>query len=484
MLVVLLTHPGDRQLAVQLCDHIRFLGGVSNHECLIVSPVGTVMDGIEDVLRSCFGSVWSHQYNATMKGWPFGPNEAAAIAMIHVWTTPALRYHYLMLESDCVPSNPRWLDLIDTEYRRMNAPILGVRIDTKEIATGNVVGKHTIGVAVYPKLFPQICPLVKSLVNMTQGYRQQGAMPMPWDAYFGPYTARMTADTTLIQHLARQANQTPNGLQWDCPNLAHAISQVRNDAVLIHGSKDPAFLPAITGRINHAPLREVPRHSEEKHPVAPASEARKGEEPARETNGDHPPKELTPKLSPKEEKRRLKKHNDDMRMRQENGWEAMPATPQWDRTIYFNEKMPWPKFRAYASQLGAQGFGKGNTKGSIINRVIAIEKEQGVEKWTKLLLKSQGELDSSAPHKPAPAGSIPAPAIPVEDAPPIAPGSLPTSNASNTTNAWKPVDETGRLIDPNPQPDSGGKFSPQMQAKMLALRNNRASMLAGAPSAA
>lgn len=597
MLVVLLTHPGDRQLTVQLCDHIRFLGNVSRHECLIVSPNGTDMRGIEDVLREAFGNVHTYQYPATMSGWPYGPNEAAAQAMMHVWANPALLYHYLMLEPDCVPRDAHWLDYADNEYRRSGTAITGTKIDTVEVDTKRVVGKHVIGVAVYPKNFPKLCPLVRSLTNMTMEYYRKKAMPPPWDAYFGPYTVRMTTETSLIQHLLRVRKVEPNGrVWWDCPSLQNAISQVRPDAVLIHGSKDPAFLPAITGR---KPDANVPRqeqgHDRQEHPRVPSGEiVRQNQEPPRESGReqgrdcrgdvDGEQKPLTTEQK-REERSRKRNYAALMEIRKEYGFEAMPLTPEFTRSAYFAVEMPWPKFRAYASKLGAQGFGKGNTKGEIINRVIAIEKEQRKEPWTKDLPKIvpqndgqsssngsvsreqnesrlqsdasvrglqnqpkketglptvQGTLqpgmekvprvdaataeegkraairlglfaegqtpeetlrtlwgreisDASPELRQAIERSMVVPGVPsgvaqgagsvvaVENAPPIPIGSLPQSHGVKTTVEWHPVDPvTGNPI---PQPSSGDGLS-EMQRKMLALRQQRQSVLAGAPHAA
>lgn len=452
MLVVLLTHTGDRQLTVQLCDHIRFLGGVSKHECLIVSPAGTDMRGIEDVLREAFGNVYTHQYTATMKGWPYGPNEAAAEAMQHVWMNPALHYHFLMLEPDCVPVNKQWLDYIDTEYRRSGAQMLGTRIDTVEIATNRVVGKHTIGVAAYPKNFAKLCPLVKSIVGMTQEYHRQKAMPAPWDAYFGPYTARMTADTTLIQHLSRVRKQEPDGrVWWDCPSLENALSQVRPDAMLIHGSKDLAFLPAITGRRVTTPVIEPKKPTFEEIAALPNGHVIK--------TPSGPIGNIaieSAALNAKARKKEIK-------------------------------AMPWKALRSLAAKLGV--LGTRMKRPALEKAVLAKESElsKNGECVSGLNVSvdpgHSGEQEPGAALNPhgRPEGSNPSsPMVPVEQTPRLPLNSLPISHGVKTTVQWKPVDEKGNPIPDAPTADG----MTEMQRKMLALRSARASVLMGAPSAA
>lgn len=423
MLVVLPTHAGDRALAVNLCEQIAFLGGAHNHECLIVSPVGTSMDGIENVLRGAFGQVFTHQYTATMRGWPYGANEIASVAMMHIWANPSLRYHYLMLEPDCVPVRRGWLDMLDAEYRRSIMPgisILGVKIPTVEIGTNRTVGMHTVGVAMYPKDFPRICPLVASIGPASLQYRMQNAMPPPWDAYFGPYAAKQTAHTNLIQHLRRVRNQDAQGsVTWDCPSLENALSQVSPDAILVHGSKHPEFIHRITGRKPNGKTESQDHPKEQPRPVE--IQPRGGEaQPALQDAGHDtrqngsqessqgtsqvdagtPPARLTGK-----EKIRLRQLAKKEEVRAQLGIEAAIGTPEYQRAAFFHFDMPWGKLRKYATKLRVDTLRR--TKAAIINDCVRVERKQRKEKWAK-------ELPEEVPVAAAPAS---APLMPVEEAP-------------------------------------------------------------------
>lgn len=465
MLIVLPTHSGDRDLAVALCEHIARLGGVQNHEALIVAPTGTNLAGIENTLRGVFGNVFVHTYPETMKGWPYGPNEAAMEAMMHVFLNPALRYHYLMLEPDCVPTTKFWADMLDMDYRRSGQHVMGVRIPTTEIATGRVVGTHTVGVAVYPKNFPQLCPLVKGLGNMTRAYHQQQGMPMPWDAYFGPYTAKMTAETTLIQHLSRVRQQTPAGWRWDCPSLENALQQTNKQAVLVHGSKHPEFLRSIM------PYEKTANYVQAT--PAPATEVvhvQSGPANGQESGQPHPPSGDGQKvvLTDKQVK---KKRAQAEAVRKEFEIEAELGTPAFSRAVFFHTKMKWPDLKKYASKIGATIFRQ--TRNQLINGLIRAEIAQGIEQWVKDMQKAAEPPPPASPLAP----------VALEDAPPVSGFGLSTSSKVAFAQGMKVehgmVDEkTNRLIEPA-VPIPGGSLSPDRQEQMRKMLAERQLLPAG-----
>lgn len=499
MLVVLPTHPGDRQLAVNLCEHIAHLGGVTNHECLVVSPAGTNMDGIANVLGGVFGKVFIHQYRASMAGWPYGANEIACEAMIHVLTNPNLRFHYLYLEPDCVPTIKWWLDLLNAEYRRSNMPILGVRIDTIEVATNKVVGRHTVGVAVYPKNFPMLCPLVRGIIPATQQYQQQRAMPPPWDAYFGPYASPRTADTDLIQHLKRKRYQDKLGnVTWNCPSLEDAISQVKKETILIHGCKFPEFIHRITGRTPNAPIaRKIESsHLEQHRGDAQREVVRQSEEPprgeGRQQNGDSGSLRNGSEVPVKptgSEKVRLRQIAQAEAVRKELGIEAERGTPEYKRACYFHFEMHWNKVRQYARKLRVECLRK--TKAWVINEIVRAEKEKGKEPWTKEIVAV--EHKEIVPHgtiSEEPASEEPQPAWgEVKDEPalalsPAVPNAFePSRTAGN--NGGMPVMAVpygGRATitpegqGPAPTVDTGGGLSPEREQQMRQMLIKRGLM--------
>lgn len=289
MLVALATHNGDRHLSAQLAQHIRNIGGVRDHELLLVAPLGTNLVGVEEVFRDAFVRVRVHYYAESMRGWPWGANEAAHAVFLEVFSNPELPGYFLMLEPDCVPVGQHWLGYIDMEYRRCGMPVMGVTIPTHELNGQPTGGRHTVGVAVYPKDFPRHCGLFKNVLDMTRAHQHANHLA-PWDVIFGPYVAKMTAQTGLIQHLYRRFTHDQHGARWDVPSIDEALAQVRPGVVLIHGCKQPEFLNRITGGTPNATSQrqienrtEYPRNASGAEVRASAPEIRSGD---RQTHGN------------------------------------------------------------------------------------------------------------------------------------------------------------------------------------------------------
>lgn len=398
MLVALATHNGDRYLSVPLANHIRNTGGVREHELLIVSPVGTNLTGIEDVFRDAFGRVHVHLYNESMRGWPWGANEAAFEVFQKVFVTPEFPSHFLMMEPDCVPVGSYWLNEIDMAYRRCGMPVMGVTIPTTELSGEPTGQRHTVGVAVYPKDFPRYCSLLKSLVKMTRAYQQANHLA-PWDVMFAPYVAKMTAQTNLIQHLVRRFTADEKGLRWDCPSLEDALAQVRQGAVLIHGSKNPEFLIKLTGgkphaaeerkgpdRVEHSRVLERPNVQE--NPAQARESDRKEGGDSRVDQRQQEEVVLTKeqrkekRMRENAELRRIKNHT---ALRKEFGIEFEIDTPEFARAIAIcidiGQGASWQETKAYARELGLTVSSKWK-KGDLACEITKAEKEQRkTDKW-------------------------------------------------------------------------------------------------------
>lgn len=397
MLVVLATHPGDRYLTVPLAAHIRQIGGARNHDLLIVCPQGTSLVGIEDVFTQSFNRVHVFQYRETMRGWPWGANEAA----YHIFSQVVLNNYgnyFLLLEPDCVLTSPQSLDYLSHEYIRCGAPIMGVTIPTVAIDTKQAVGKHTVGVAIYPRNFFQLCPLLKSVVRATSTY-QQAISPMPWDAMFGPYTARMTAQTASIQHLQRTFTRDQFGMHWDCPSLENALQQANRGALLVHGCKHPEFLTRLTGgtpnaaEIRKGPL-EIQHQGNDGRSIVQQSEETSRSEGS-STNGSSGSLRSIPKIGKskeeiKEEKRleraRVKRIADLEAIRKEYVIEFEIDTLEWNRSveIYQDQKISYSEVKGYARNLGIKAS-RSWKKGELICAIVKAEREERKEAWTAKL---------------------------------------------------------------------------------------------------
>lgn len=405
MLVALATHNGDRHLSAQLAQHIRNLGGVRDHELLLVAPLGTNLVGIEEVFRDAFGRVRVHYYAESMRGWPWGANEAAHAVFLEVFSNPELPGYFLMLEPDCVPVGQHWLNYIDMAYRGSGGmPVLGVTIPTHELNGQPTGERHTVGVAVYPKDFPRRCGIFKSLLNMTRAHHQANHLA-PWDVIFAPYVAKMTAQTGLIQHLYRRFTHDQHGARWDVPSIDEALAQVRPGVVLIHGCKQPEFLNRITGGQPHATSQrqienrtEYPRDAQRTEVRPSAPEIRSGESSQNGHSGSHPreQKEVAPltkaeiaeqKRKERAEKKRRENHEN---FRKEFGIDFPIDTPEFTRALdicisigqsFAGKTTTWADTKAYGRELGLTIPPKWN-KGILSCEITKAEKAQHkTEKW-------------------------------------------------------------------------------------------------------
>lgn len=243
-------------MAKACAEHIRDQGAGKNHQCLMIHPTNASPEGIEGPLREAFAEVIDHPYAATLDGWPWGPNEMFGEACIQI-AKDARFGDFLWFETDCALKHQHSLDMIDGQYRTCGQPFLGVSVDTVQMDTKQVVGRHVVGVAVYPKLFATVCPLIRAMKRMSAEYKAKNNTMCPaFDAWIGPYMIGRTAETRLIQHFWRSGEfRQENGQiiagKTISPNVERIVSP---DAVLIHGCKDTSLFRIFSP---YAPIAEI-----------------------------------------------------------------------------------------------------------------------------------------------------------------------------------------------------------------------------------
>lgn len=420
MLCVLGFCQHDRYKAITLAERIRSLGGVANHDCLLVYPNGVNADAVIEPLRRAFRRVDIAPYNATLAGWPYGPNEMAAFAMQHVASNPTFNTHYLWLEPDCDITGPTWLDAIDFEYQRCGKLILGVLNDTMAKGSSIPIGKHVVGVAVYPKLFPKLCPIVRSTTATAIEHFRMKREPKAFDVYFAPYTVPNTSPTRLIQHLWKSRNYRRGQDGTIICDSESSESRVDPVALIIHGCKDTSLFEILTnkgGEPKNAQAIHSNRKDESPGPL------RESEQASRPGGSQNKAKGRPPKVSV------------SASFSTPTPAEAPPppegidtSSPEWKRAVELDQ-MPYRKLLKYASGMGIKTFGVRAPQ--IILAVIA--KEQLRDEPTKSDILEE-------PEPPAPAALIPSDPLP----------------------PW------------TENPPSGEIISESMKAKMLALRQERA----------
>lgn len=403
----------DKGQAKAVAEHIRDLGGVGSHQCLVVHPVGVSADEVITPLREAFASVEVHQYSVAaprwpqgkfghLGGWPQRPNEMFQEAAITI-QNDARFGDFLWFEPDCVPTRASWLDEIESEYRACGKAILGVVVDTVAMDTRQRDGQHVVGVAVYPKAFAKICPLVRFASRMSVESVASGAMPRAFDALFGAYTARNCAETRLIQHFWRSGEFREEGGaiiagKTVSPGVENVVSP---EAVILHGCKDGSLLEIVRRRAGIG-LAVNPAYETASHEAGPT--------------GFPTPRipDVIPATAPAQGPKSnpaSKKAKSGPKVTPRPGDPVCPFAPgtpedaRWrDLRIASLNTGGFVKLRAYAkNNLKIKTFAM--TADKMCEECVLKEKEQVKEDWVKKLKPAPAPQQSVAPwQETAPAG--------------------------------------------------------------------------------
>lgn len=184
MIVAISYHQGDQQLMTRWANHVKQLGIYASHKLLLLPIRGVSTDGIEDVLRQCFGSVDVLACDHPERGWPVSCNKAFEQACWHSFIHT--KQPFLWMEPDAVPIQPHWIDSIDLAYKQCGKPFMGDFVEISNSIEGGV--DHMSGVAVYPHDCPVIAP---SIFNNER---------VAWDVMGANEIIPRMSQTQLIQH--------------------------------------------------------------------------------------------------------------------------------------------------------------------------------------------------------------------------------------------------------------------------------------------
>jgi hypothetical protein len=237
-------------MALEVCRQIECLGGCQRHSCLSFHPDDVEGRDIFEHLNGSFGSVVDVPYRETLKGWPDGPNQCFYEAARWIEMLPS-KEPWFWMEADCIPTRPRWLDDIESEYHYSGKPVLGVLNQTFS-ADGKVSGEHVTGVAVYPHDLLAQCASLRSIVRATSEYRKAGHCPPAFDCYIAPWAVPNCAQSQTIRHYWKSFDFS-EGLDGEiyCKFKKHygASNRVDLSAAVIHGAKDFSLLNILQSRL-------------------------------------------------------------------------------------------------------------------------------------------------------------------------------------------------------------------------------------------
>jgi len=236
MLSTLSFFSGDKPLAISLANWIRDLGGVKNHECLLVVDKGTDAVGVIEPMTEAFGKVHVVRSDPVISAGQWGDGTADASAPNEMWLTAAnyvfhvLKVPFFWMEADAAPTRSTWLDEIAAEYQ--------VALSLKKRFMGMLVNlpgieQHMSGIGVYPFDVAN-----HSLEMMTPG-------KVAWD-YAGrrDTVERQKAHfTDLIQHVYRKDGENPT-----FPTL-ESLEHINPRTAVYHRCKDFSLVDRLRERM-------------------------------------------------------------------------------------------------------------------------------------------------------------------------------------------------------------------------------------------
>jgi len=223
-------HRYDKEQAIRLANHIRDMGGVSNHDCLLVYDEGTTSEGVLGPLTEAFRNVSIFvvpdepdiRWNAQTKD-ASAPNEMWVSTAWHIYYNQ--KCPWLWCEVDCCPMYPAWLDDIEADYLKSGKMGMGAKV----LAS---TGERISGIAVYPA---KTCDA--SFKAMQPGN-------VPWDVVGALDFLKKFHQTTLIHHLCIDRSQLPT-----FPDQA-SLSIIPQGTALFHPNKTGDLIERLRERAN------------------------------------------------------------------------------------------------------------------------------------------------------------------------------------------------------------------------------------------
>lgn len=230
MIAAFAFHTGDVGHLLNLLEWINQLGGCKNHSALLVADAATPFDlcvQAKRLAQESFKTVHCISNPKTVVGWPEGPNSLFWAAAEFVQA-----HHpgpWILVETDCVPTKPGWLDAIEREYIQSTAIFMGNRYGGTNTDTGMPIVAMS-GIAVYP-------PVAAELLKRED--------TKPWDMTNRELLLKEGHPTQLIQHFYGERNLPPTFVETktaDAPRNTFTLNNLKPETVLFHRCKDGSLI--------------------------------------------------------------------------------------------------------------------------------------------------------------------------------------------------------------------------------------------------
>lgn len=235
MLCVIPFFAGDKDQAVRLAHWIRDLGGVKNHDCLLVVDESTTAGGVYEPLAEAFKSVTVTASKPAGDQGTWGNGTTDATAANEMFLTGAtyvyhkLKVPFFWLEPDAAPDRSTWLDEIEAEYKACGKPFMGMRVDMPPHEI------HMSGIGCYPF----------DVANHSVAMMMPGKNAWDYAGRKDTVGKGKAHFTKLIQHVYRINGNVP---EWPTFPTLESLSQINPEAAVFHRCKDETLIQQLKNR--------------------------------------------------------------------------------------------------------------------------------------------------------------------------------------------------------------------------------------------
>lgn len=227
MLTVFPFYEGDVDRMLQLLEWIHDLGGCRNHGVLLVADAGTDWQRCLEVKKLAAKSFKTASMITNEKsviGWIEGPK---SLFLAGAKYAAERGVPFLQMETDAIPLNLLWLDVIDKAYRECRKPYMG------KVYSSNAPQfppSCLSGIAVYPPAVAQYESAIKQGAN--------------WDLVLSNYVIPMAEYTPLIVHVWGEKDLPPTFCKRKlaAPVNAFHLDDIPKEAVIWHRNKDGTLI--------------------------------------------------------------------------------------------------------------------------------------------------------------------------------------------------------------------------------------------------
>jgi hypothetical protein len=229
----------DIELAKNLLNWIKELGGCPGHSCILVADSVIPKEermAVKELARSSFANVDTIPVAIPATG--YAPNHMFMLAAQQIFLSYKLPW--LWLEPDCVPLKPGWLSTLAAEYAGSPKRLLGNLVDGTQPGLPAI---HLTGVSIYPcDVFP-----------LFDAFKSLSSANVAWDMEAATATVPRARNSAFMQHLWGTRELPPTFVKEAAagqPVNAKTLDFIKPDAVLFHRNKDGTLINL---------LREVPK---------------------------------------------------------------------------------------------------------------------------------------------------------------------------------------------------------------------------------